>query len=157
MARINITEWDEDEQRTRLVGWFETGSARAFAGRTEWDGNNMADVHVGANRGQVLYCTKAGRWVLHNWSAWQNEHDDYQFVTDERAQEWLLRNEDDEAVEELFGELAEEAGPGRGRPEIGKATSLRFPPELRARIEKAALPGEAFAATVRRLLEQATS
>jgi hypothetical protein len=42
-----------------------------------------------------------------------------------------------------------------GRPSIGPQVNVRIPPELRARIDAAALPGEALADTMRRLLDLA--
>jgi len=42
-----------------------------------------------------------------------------------------------------------------GRPVVGKPINLRLGPDLQARVDAAALPGEKRAATIRRLLEKA--
>ncbi|WP_289007868.1 CopG family transcriptional regulator [uncultured Thermomonospora sp.] len=153
MARINVFAVDEYDGTRTLAGWFDPDRARAIEGRREWDGNDLADVHVGANRWQTLYRTAGGRWVLETSSAWQHEETTYQFITDEQARQWLLVNGSDDVVEEYFGEIEEERGPGR--PEIGPVTTIRLGEELTARVDAARRDGESRAAAIRRLLEAA--
>src|SRR5690606_2328709 len=102
---------------------------------------------------QALYRTPKGRWVLHKWSQWAGSEDTYEYISDDRAREWLLKCEHDDAVEKYFGELEEESGPGR--PPIGSPINVRLGDDLQARVDAAALPGEKRAATIRRLLEKA--
>lgn len=147
MTRINAYD---DEGR---LGWFDLESAEAVEGNEEWDGNNMADVHVGANRSNTLYRTKGGRFVLRYDSAWQNEETTYTFIDSERAREWLLKNESDDEVEEWFGEIEEEKGPGR--PEIGPMINVRLGKELTAKVDAVRQDGESRAAAIRRLLADA--
>jgi hypothetical protein len=158
MDRINVFEYGEDDHGRpvrRLAGWFDRDRADQVQGRREWDGNNLADVHVGANRSQTLYRTAQGRYVLHTTSAWVNEKDVWQYITPERAREWLTINKNDDVIEEWFGPLEEETGPGR--PEIGPATQIRLGPELTERVDAARAEGESRAAAIRRLVEAGLS
>lgn len=143
MHRITITEPDEDEyghQTQRIVGWFDLDRAERFEERREaTDGTHLAGVHCrDHNGGQELYRTAGGRWVLNEWSAWQNVPDRWRYITDEEAAEWLIVNgESDETMARLFGAAPEhERGPGR--PEIGPAILVRMPREMIARLEEEA-------------------
>jgi hypothetical protein len=151
MARINIIEYDEAEERVRLIGWFDPRAAEKFAGRTEWNGHNQVSVHAGEHNHEDIYHTAGGRWVRNWYSDWQGSPDAYEFITPERAQEWLILNNDDEAVERLFGEPEPERGPGR--PAVGPMVNVRMDDEMIARLdEEAATRGESRAATIRRML-----
>lgn len=154
MARINVYGNDEFDGNY-LAGWFDSDKAEMIEGRQEWDGSNMADVHAGANRGQDLYRTAKGRYVLSRWSSWQNEDTTYEFVTEERAREWLLVNQSDETAEKWFGEIEEERGPGRPETVGGKPINLKLGDDLTAKVDAAKRTGESRAATVRRLLADA--
>lgn len=157
MARIKVIERDEITGELTVAGMFDPDKAHKWEGRTEWDGNNSADVHVGANRGQDLYRTAGGKWVLYGWSNWVNEPDSYEFISADKAKDWLLINDNDEAVVEFFGEIDEEKAPGPGRPKVGEPFQFAFPEDLRAKVAAKATEGESLGATVRRLLEQATA
>lgn len=157
--RINITEtvndpYDEKDGAVRLVGWFDIDKATAYEEDTEWDGSNRISKATGSRWDhQILYRTAKGRWVLHCWSQWQGSTPTYEFVTDEAAREWLIAQNEDAAVEEHFGELEEERGPGR--PEVGGAVHLRLGdllPKLDARAKEM---GVARAEAARRLLAEA--
>jgi len=153
MSRINIYSVDEYDGPV-LEGWFDPDKALLIEGRREWDGNNHVCVHLRSDaRGQNLYRTAGGRWVLETWSRWQNEEARHEFVSDEQARQWLLINGSDDVVEEYFGEIEEERGPGR--PEIGPVTTIRLGEELTARVDAARRDGESRAAAIRRLLEAA--
>jgi hypothetical protein len=155
MARTNVYSFDEYEGKT-LDGWFDPSSAERFDEATRWDGNNSVSVVAGDKYGhEALYRTKKGRWILNRWSQWQGVEETYEFIGDDKAREWLLKCEEDKAVEKYFGEMDEESGPGR--PEIGKPINVRLGEDLQERVDAAALPGEKRAATIRRLLEQALS
>lgn len=122
MTRVNVPITTDDGELVRM-GWFDKDRATHIEGETRWDGNNNASVHVGANRGQDLFRTPAGRYVLYTWSSWVNEDDRWEFIDDEDAHQWLIRNQSDDLVEEWFGELDEESGPPvvnkGGRPAVG--------------------------------------
>lgn len=157
--RINVTEtthdpYDTEETIVRVAGWFDIDKATAYEEDTEWDGNNRISKATGSPWDhQILYRTAKGRWVLHCWSQWQGSTPSYEFVTDEVAREWLIAQNEDAAVEEHFGELEEERGPGR--PEVGGAVHLRLGdllPKLDARAKEM---GVARAEAARRLLAEA--
>lgn len=155
MARTNIYRFDEYEGK-QLDGWFDPKKAEAFEEDTRWDGNNNVSVVAGGQfEHEALYRTKAGRWVLNHWSQWEGRPDTYQYVSDDEAREWLLKCGRDEAVEQYFGELEEESGPGR--PAIGPMVNVRLGEELTKRVDAARQEGESRAAAIRRLLEQALS
>jgi hypothetical protein len=123
MTRIYVTEPDTDSDYydrhapqngpTRQAGWFSPEAATYWHGiKGVFDGANLADVNTrDQNRGQGLYRTAKGRWVLRAWSNWQGETDAYSYTSPEDAREWLIFNEYDEAVRTHFGEIEEERGP----------------------------------------------
>lgn len=143
MTRTYITSTDLDEPRE----YFDLGKAQRWEGRREWDGQNRADVNVGANAGQNLLRTKGGRWVLHSWSAWVGASDSFAWATDEQAHDWLLFNGEEAAAERFFGPVAEERGPGR--PEIGGRVCVRLGDDLAALDTWAATHGMSRADAVR--------
>ena len=163
MDRINVFEDDTEDGygpvSRRLAGWFDRDRATRVVGRREFDGENMADVHVGANRGQNLYRTAKGRYVLETWSAWVNEDTTFEFISPDQAREWLTIDGEDDLVTKWFGELEEEAGPEPeprvGRPAVGDTTTIRLGEDLTARVDAARVDGESRAAAIRRLLQQA--
>lgn len=155
MNRINILAHDEyDGDYT--IGWFDVDKATAYEAEEEYDGDNMVDINAGRHNHQVLYRTAGGRWVLHEWSEWQGSAPTYQFISDEKASKWLLRNHHDEAAEQWFGPIEEERGPGR--PEIGPAINTRLPEDLLARLDADAQQhGESRATAIRRILAASLS
>lgn len=154
MDRIKITETDEFGDVVK-VNWFDRNAAERFGEPTRWDGNNHRGVISGLQIGfECLYRTKGGRWVrYYDASSEFNGPEYYEFITDEVARTWLLRANQDDAVERFFGELEEEKGPGR--PEVGPATSVRLGEELTAKVDAARQAGESRAAAIRRLLADA--
>lgn len=118
MLRINVhgtTGFDGNGfPERRLVGWFDWNKAARWSD-ADYNGNGSG----GTARGQAVILTAQGKWVLENWSSWQNETDQYEYITADEAREWLLRNNEDKAVEEHFGEIPEEEDRRGGRPEIG--------------------------------------
>src|SRR5678815_1595847 len=151
MSRTNVYAYGEDGTKT-LAGWFDPDKADLIKEDRRWDGHNMVSVHTTERYGhQTLYRTSGGRWVLNFSSQWQGSEDRYEFVTDERARAWLLVNGSDDVIAHFFGEVEEERGPGR--PEVGPAFSVRFPPELLDRVDQAAtVEGISRAEMIRRLV-----
>jgi hypothetical protein len=123
MQRVSVTETTGDG-KVRLTGWFDYDKAEAFAEATYWDGSRHASVNTShwAEGNQTLLRTSQGRWIL----AWKRagQQDTFCYLSDETAQEWLIRNHRDDDVERFFGRLEDERGPGR--PEIGEAINVRL-------------------------------
>jgi len=142
------------DEEGNLVGWFDRAKAEKFQEATDWDGSNHVSKATGSQWShEALYRTVGGRWVLHWYSQMQGSQERYSFVTDEQAREWLLLNEEDEAVERFFGDIEDERGPGR--PEIGPAVMIRLPEELLAEVDSRAEAEEVSRAEiVRRLLTE---
>lgn len=155
--RVNaiIERGDEWTGEPTKWGWFFINRAEQFNELQRWDGNNHRGIISGLQCGhECLYRTKGGRWVRHYDATNEfNGPEFYEFITDAAAREWLLRTERDEDVEQFFGEIEDERGPGR--PEIGKAASYKLGEERIARIDAARLEGESRSATIRRLLDEA--
>lgn len=139
MTRINVYSYAKDEfDETTLAGWFNPDSATLYQEATRWDGNNSVSVNpVGKYGHQALYRTAKGRWVLNNWSQWQGVEETYEFIDDATAKDWLLRNEEDDAVKKWFGELDEESGPNLGgRPAVGPKAEVRLSEETLRRVDE---------------------
>jgi hypothetical protein len=118
MSRIKIQTDDG-------LGWFDSTRAEIYSEVTSWDGDNQVSVATGNYaEHEALYHTAGGRWVLHHWSAWHGKPETYEFIDDDRAREWLILNEHDDAVAKHFGEIEEERGPGR--PMIGGKVTIRL-------------------------------
>lgn len=160
MARINVysrstEEFDQDEPR--LLGWFDPDKAvERVQEDTEWDGNNHVGTLSGLQCGyEELFRTAGGRWVRHYNARNQfNGPEFYEFLTDDEAKDWLLRNTSDEIVERYFGEIAEEHGPGR--PSVtGSPVSIKLG-EIEAAVETwRAARGLSRAEAVRQLVAKA--
>ncbi len=139
------------------TGWFDRDAAEAFAESTTWNGEDRIGVVSGIPHrfgGETLYRTRGDKWVRNRDAThFHNGLDEYEFLTDEQAREWLIKTGQDEVVERFFGELEEERGPGR--PKIGPMTSLRLPADLTERIDAARTDNESRADAIRRLLEKA--
>lgn len=131
MTRINVyshnDEWDYEGTRT-LEGWFDSAKAEGWTDR-DYNGNGSG----GTGRGQAVYRTAQGRWVLQNWSNWQNEANRCEFIEPDQAREWLLRNDEDAVVAKHFGEIEEERGPGR--PKIGGKALISIGDDLLSEVD----------------------
>ena len=147
MERVNVFDLEGN-----LVGWFDEEKAEKFSEAERWDGSNNISIPTGSQwNHEELFRTAGGRWVLHWYSQYEGRPDSYRFITDHRAREWLLLNQEDEAVKNYFGEIEDERGPGR--PEIGPAVLIRLPEELLTALDrKAEGEGISRAEIVRRLL-----
>lgn len=128
MNRINVM--DDDGV---VTGWFDLDGAEVYHEATRWDGNNNVSIHTARFDHQQLLRTAGGRWVLCCWSQWQGTQTTYQFVSEETARDWLIKNGDDEVVAKYWGELETERGPGR--PEVGQAINVRLGDDLLARVD----------------------
>jgi hypothetical protein len=152
MNRVNVY----DPETRELVGWFDIDAAEKFREDTEWDGNNHISKATGSQwNHETLYRTKGGRWVLNKWSQWQGSHETWEFVSDVEAREWLIAQNEDEAVKRYFGELEEERGPGR--PKIGPAIQVRLPEDILAAVDaRAEATGVSRAEMIRTTLAATT-
>lgn len=152
MNRINVYATDEFNGGRTLEGWFDQGKSEEFREATRWDGSNNISVPTSNPWAhQALYRTAKGRWVLNEWSNYVGTEEVYTFIAPERAREWLLMNEWDDAVARHFGEVEEERGPGR--PEVGAPINVRLDADLLGRVDTyAANEGIARAAAIRQLL-----
>ena len=155
MTKEKVIRENVFDEFGELVGWFDRAKAEEFAEATRWDGSNHISLATGSQWDhEILYRTAGGRWVLHRWSQWQGRPESYRFVSDAKAREWLLANGEDEAVQQHFGEIEEERGPGR--PEIGPAVMIRLPEEMIAQLDEMAQRVEVSRAEiVRRMLAEA--
>lgn len=159
MSRVNVYKYAENEwDETALAGWFNPDSSTKYDEATRWDGNNHVSVNPVDRYGhQGLYRTKGGRWILNTWSQWQGSEDRYEFIDDTTAKDWLLRNEEDDAVTQHFGDLDEESGPNLGgRPAVGPKVEVRLDEETLAKVEvRAQNEGVTRAEMLRRLITAA--
>lgn len=140
MSRINVYIRPEDNPDGTKFGWFDDSKADWFREDTRWDGSDNTGVMSGIPAGvgyEGLHRTVQGRWVReHNAVNYYNGKRSYEFLTDEQAREWFLRNGDDEIVEKFFGPLEEERGPGN--PEGGVPVNVRLSQEILDRLDTAA-------------------
>jgi hypothetical protein len=158
VSRINIYEqidydadWTRSDEKPALLGWFESTKADRWSDR-DYNGNGSG----GTGRGQAVWHTAQGKWVLENWTAWQNESNTYAYITADEAREWLLRNDEDEAVKANFGEVAEEEDRRPGRPAVGDAINFRPGDERLVKIDAYAQARNlSRAEAMRRLLDDA--
>jgi hypothetical protein len=153
MSRVNIYahpgEYGYDSE-AKLAGWFDIAKAEHWTDR-DCNGNGSG----GTGRGQAVYRTSGGKWVLCNWSAWQGEDNRYEYIEAEDARDWLLRNDFDSAVTKYFGELAEEEDRRPGRPPVGEPVNVRLGDQQAAVDAYAAQNGQSRAEAVRELVSKA--
>jgi len=144
MARVNVYD-RSPEGNGDLIGWFErTACTEVIEEDTEWDGENRRGVLSGLQVGyEMLLRTARGRWVRYYNS--RNEYNGpeyHEFIDDDEARKWLMKNdtmESEEVLEKYFGTPEEETGPSKGgRPRVGEPISVAFPEHLLVRIDAAA-------------------
>lgn len=156
MPRINVPTPGSDR-----TGWFDPDKAIETIENTyRWDGNNNVSVVSGDKFAhETLYRTPGGRWVLERTSQWQNVADEYRFLDDDEAKDWLTRDGDDEVIERYFGELPDESGPDQGgRPTVGGIISTAVGVDRLAAVDQwAAEHGVKRADAIRQLLDAALS
>lgn len=136
MDRTTVYRYDE-EWGPILDGHFDRDKAEAIDEETRWNGSNNVSVHTRDEFDhQRLYRTAQGRWVLHGWSQRQGRADTFEFISDEYARDWLIVNNDEAVLTRFFPDVPEERGPGR--PAIGPAVTIRFPPTVLEAVDAAA-------------------
>lgn len=153
MSRVNVyervSEQDLGYEAPKLAGWFEWSKAARWS-----DADYNHNGSGGTGRGQAVMLTAGGRWVLEHWTIWQGGTDRYEYITDDEARDWLLRNGEDEAVRQHFGEVAEEEDRRGGRPEIGGRITTAIGDERLAVVDSyARSEGIGRAEAVRRLVD----
>lgn len=133
MTRINVySKTDEySYEPATLLGWFDYDKRQGAWSDADYNGDGSG----GTGRGQEVILTSGGKWVLRNWTRWQGEEDRCEYITAGEARDWLLRNHEDEAVEQHFGAIAGDARRSAGRPEIGGAVHVRLG-ELVAKVDE---------------------
>ncbi|MEV6309948.1 CopG family transcriptional regulator [Streptomyces sp. NPDC051840] len=132
-TRINVSDYDG-----RLLGWFVLESAERFLEDTKYvnDFDKVSVNTLSETTHQTLYRTAKGQWVLNDWSDHSDSADDYRFISEGEAKNWLVLNGEDGAVERYFGELEEESGPNLGgRPSIGPKVETRLPQDVLATVD----------------------
>lgn len=146
MDRTNIFASHDDN---RIMGWFDYDAARARWTDLDYDGNGSR----GTGRGTGIILTAGGKWVSSHLTIWAGEEATFVYVTPQQAREWLIANNEDAAVAEHFGELAEEEDRRPGRPEIGGRITTAIGDDLLASVDGYADEhGIARAEAVRRLV-----
>ena len=76
--------------------WFDADKAQKFHEETEWNGSNHISVVTGSQWDhEVLWRTEKGVWILESNSDYANVRTTYEIVDEERAAEWLVKNEYD--------------------------------------------------------------
>lgn len=122
MSRVNVYPDAEPDAGAppRVLGWFDYARASRWSDQDPVTGNGSGGVH----RGQAVIRTAQGKWVLEHWTDWAGETSTRTFIAEGDAREWLIRNGEDAAVTEYFGDLAEEEDRRPGRPEIGNKVQV---------------------------------
>jgi hypothetical protein len=130
--RVNVNHNPDDyaayeDKPQGIAGYYDSAAVKLELQEPgEWDGNNIRGVCSGLQTSrEVLILTAGGRWVLHH-DARSEFNGGYQvtFISAEQAQQWLMKAEFEDELEEYFPDMPEEAGPGR--PAIGKPINVRL-------------------------------
>ncbi len=143
MSRVTVYRHDSDNQPAVAEGWFSPERAEAIVEANPMTAQRFAELQRQGRsaRGVVetLYRTEGGRWVhkvawhTDERGRWVDDERDaysplgqprYRFLRDEEALDWLNRNGYSDRVEQFFGDLPAEQGPGR--PEIGGRVQVRL-------------------------------
>jgi hypothetical protein len=67
-----------------------------WAELTRWNGNNHISVNTGSQWAhETLYLSRKGRYYLVGHSQWQGSLPSAEFISDEQAARWLLRNNEE--------------------------------------------------------------
>ncbi|MEU8779858.1 hypothetical protein [Streptomyces sp. NPDC048606] len=135
--RTSVHTYDDDEYNPReqgvYVGHFEMDSATAYQEARDITGASVHPVPKYAH--QTLYYTSGGRWVLRTSSQREGSQLRTEYIDAADAKAWLRRNQDDDVIEERFGQEPEEVGPRLGgRPAIGPKWEVRLDAEVRRRV-----------------------
>jgi hypothetical protein len=145
MNRTNIFAAHDDR---RITGWFDWTAVKGRWSDRDHNGNGSH----GTGRGEEVILTAGGKWVMSHWTIWQGETSTHVYVSADAARDWLLRNDEDTAVEEHFGEIPDEEDRRPGRPEIGDPVGVRLGDLLSAVDTYATHHGVKRADAIRRLV-----
>ena len=102
MARTTLTDGSGK--------WFDIDKAERFDERMTWDGSNMVSMCSGGKFSHhILYKTKSDKWILHYWSQWEGNNNQYTEIDNEEAVKWFMKNEyeDEDIPEDIFKLLAD--------------------------------------------------
>jgi len=163
MERITVYSVD-DHGNSRRLGWFDLATADLVAteGVRYAHGNRYGLVSGMQTNKAHLYRTKGGKWVEH--ADRRSEHDgpdDWTFLTDEQAREWLVKAEAEEPLAKWFPDTPEESAPNPkgGRPAIGgPAVNVQYPLDLLKKIDAAAAKAKmSRGAWLRKVAEEAVA
>jgi hypothetical protein len=136
VARTNVYRYPHAyNEPGELDGWFSPEDCEATVERGVLSDKEFAAAsRKGSVRGviETLYRTLQQRWVLGR--VWRNTPGHipdayavpatYEFLTDDQALDWLTRQGYEDRVEQYFGSLPAERGPGR--PDIGGRVQVRL-------------------------------
>lgn len=143
MARINIVGIDDNTGAPKVIGWFNPAKCESWSPGTHWNGSdNVLNTSGPDTMSDTLYRTPGGRWIRETSSRWVGTTDQYRYLTDDEARDWLMRAdhaETEAALEQYFGALPDESPVGR--PNVlgdTKDVKLAIPVDLLARIDQAA-------------------
>jgi|SRR5690554_441338 len=140
MERVNIL----DPTTGKVAGWFDYASAERWSDEDPFAPNSP-------HRGEAIIRTAGGRWVLERWTHHVGEAATYQYISADRAREWLERNHWDGAVERHFGAPPELDAGGAPVTVGGSRRLVQAPDELWERVDaRAAELGVSGAEVVRR-------
>jgi hypothetical protein len=86
MKRIALTD--------NSGNWFDADKAEMIKEDTYWDGHNWISKATGSQwQHECLFRTKGGKWVLNHYSDYQGSKETYITISDQRAAEWLAKQE----------------------------------------------------------------
>lgn len=157
--RINVFHNPDDyaayeDKPQGIAGYYDSAAVKLeLTEPSDWDGNNMRGVCSGLQTSrEVLVLTAGGRWVLHHDATSEfNGGYHVNFISPEQAQQWLMKAEFEDDLDEHFPDMPDEAGPGR--PAIGKPVNVRLGDALERVDTWATRHGTSRADAVRQLVE----
>jgi len=99
MSRYSMSDGTVVDTKNASGSWSES---------TEWDGSNTISKATGTQwNHETLYRSRKGRYYIESTSQWQGSRDSAEWISNEEACRWLLKNEynmddaDDKFPEEL--------------------------------------------------------
>lgn len=149
MKRIVVTTEDGD-----TAGWYDADRAVVIPEERRWDGSNRISMATGSQwEHETLVRTAGGRWVLNRWSQWDGSVEQWVYVDDDAAREWLVRiggGRADAAIARYLPGTPDEVGPPGETPK----RTIRVSDEVWQAASDAA---RAKGTTVSELIRQALS
>jgi hypothetical protein len=161
MDRITVYA-EDDYGMPRKLGWFDLDAATHVAKENvRYVNGNPCGLVSGMQTNRAhLYRTKGGRWVEHRDARSEGGLDDWTFLTDEQARDWLVKAEVENALKEWFPETPDESvpEPKGGRPPVGPTINVAYPRDLLDKIDAAAgTSGMSRAAWLRKIAADAVA